>query len=367
MTLAGTAGFEPRVPAALIVSAALHVAGFAVFLHYTEKVSREGTKVLSDVELLMEEEQREDKPMRQRKAEAPSMKDFLKLALPAVPKLAAPLEIKAPEQQRTLMEIPKLKLDEDRGRVQTPPKLAALDLGSRRMELAKVAQPLVGRESSPMMAMPKLEEVGTQKASRKVIQMAALSEENRERLQAAPIKDLSSQLDRRKTPAMAAPLLQAEGDSALGRLARMLPAEQPIRLEPQAAEAGPQAPVKRFESVKAATLPPREERAELQRVEKQQAVTIEGPIKARRIVSRSVPQYPQWARDAGIVEADVAIKFFVSAGGFVLEDRISVERTSGYGRLDRLAVDHLKEWRFEPLALGGGNEWGVITFRFILE
>ena len=40
---------------------------------------------------------------------------------------------------------------------------------------------------------------------------------------------------------------------------------------------------------------------------------------------------------------------------------------SGYGRLDRLALEHLKKWRFEALALGEGNQWGVITFRFILE
>jgi TonB family protein len=45
-----------------------------------------------------------------------------------------------------------------------------------------------------------------------------------------------------------------------------------------------------------------------------------------------------------------------------------VERTSGYGRLDRLAMDHLKKWRFDPLRLDDPRtEWGVITFRFILE
>ena len=58
---------------------------------------------------------------------------------------------------------------------------------------------------------------------------------------------------------------------------------------------------------------------------------------------------------------------YTDASGAVLEDRLRVERTSGYGRLDRLAVDHLKLWKFEPVGGDGRNEWGVITFRFILE
>ena len=43
-----------------------------------------------------------------------------------------------------------------------------------------------------------------------------------------------------------------------------------------------------------------------------------------------------------------------------------VERTSGYGRLDRLSMDCLRNWRFIPIG-SDEKQWGVITFRFLLE
>jgi TonB family protein len=46
---------------------------------------------------------------------------------------------------------------------------------------------------------------------------------------------------------------------------------------------------------------------------------------------------------------------------------MSVDKSSSYGWLDRLAMAHLKKWRFEPLPMGGRNEWGIITLRFFLE
>jgi len=49
-----------------------------------------------------------------------------------------------------------------------------------------------------------------------------------------------------------------------------------------------------------------------------------------------------------------------------MEEDMRVERTSGYGRLDRLCMDSLRNWTFAP-APGSGAQWGVITFRFILE
>ena len=64
-------------------------------------------------------------------------------------------------------------------------------------------------------------------------------------------------------------------------------------------------------------------------------------------------------------EAEVRIKFYVSPAGDVLPD-LRVETTSGYGRLDRLALDSLKTWTFEPIG-GAGRQWGIITFRFVLE
>ena len=94
-------------------------------------------------------------------------------------------------------------------------------------------------------------------------------------------------------------------------------------------------------------------------------VEIEGPLADRKVKAYSVPTFPEWARSQGILEAEVAIRFNVNAEGLVLPD-MRVERTSGYGRLDKLSMESLKSWRFAP-APGAGVQWGVITFRFVLE
>jgi len=62
----------------------------------------------------------------------------------------------------------------------------------------------------------------------------------------------------------------------------------------------------------------------------------------------------------------VAIRFYVSKEGVVSGDDMRVESTSGSGRLDRLAMESLKNWKFVPIA-AEQRQWGVITFRFVLE
>ena len=74
----------------------------------------------------------------------------------------------------------------------------------------------------------------------------------------------------------------------------------------------------------------------------------------------------QWAKEQGVVESAVSIRFTVDPAGKVLET-MRVERTSGFGRMDRLAMEHLKLWRFAPVSASEGNQWGIITFRFLLE
>ena len=51
--------------------------------------------------------------------------------------------------------------------------------------------------------------------------------------------------------------------------------------------------------------------------------------------------------------------------GLVLSG-MRVESTSGYGRIDRLAMESLKKWRFISLE-GTGTQWGVIFFRFVMD
>jgi periplasmic protein TonB len=297
------------------------------------------------------------------KAPPPSLKDFLKMALPSIPKVRAPLDVSAPDMKRDLMKIPDMKL-EDKGRLKDPSKMAALDLSQRRLNLAKVAAPLEEARRQMAMDMPKLEEIGTRRAPPKILQMAALAEETRA-LAPAGLSVAAPEL-RSQHSVSAAPLLPAEASagkpSVLSKMADMLTSDaQPLQMRPQYQ---PEPRVKSLSSEPAAPAPSKT--AGLQQI-KRKAVEIEGPLANRKVRSFSVPEFPQWAKEQGIMEADVSIRFSVDPLGNVLEDAAKVERSSGYGRLDRLALEHLKKWRFEALALGEGNQWGIITFRFILE
>ena len=94
-------------------------------------------------------------------------------------------------------------------------------------------------------------------------------------------------------------------------------------------------------------------------------IDIEGPLANRKVTNSVIPVFPEWARQQGLMEAEVAIRFTVDAEGNVMSG-MRVERTSGYGRLDRLVMESLRSWTFAP-APGSGAQWGVITFRFVLE
>ncbi|MFH1724341.1 MAG: TonB family protein [Elusimicrobiota bacterium] len=359
---------EARVPGAIAVSIVLHVAGMGGFLYHSGKKAGEKVEVITDVELLIEQRAQRRAAMRAQ-PEPPSMKDFLKMALPKMPKVrvGGPLQVKAPEIKKSLMNIPQPEL-KDRGRLKDASKMNALDLSRERVKLAKVAQPLVDRETKALGALPKLAEIGTRKASRKVIQMAALAEERPERLRGRGLGAVSKDISSRNAPQLAAPLLAEQGGPkgrpSFEQVADMLAKKAPaLKLEPEAARP------KRLEKrapVATAKLPPRETRAKLRQIKKK-AVEIEGPLSNRKVVAHSLPEFPAWARDQGIIEAEVVIKFYVAPTGQVIESEMQVERTSGYGRLDRLAMEHLKKWRFEALPFGGRKEWGIITFRFVLE
>ncbi|MBI5597786.1 MAG: TonB family protein [Elusimicrobia bacterium] len=358
----------PRVPVALGVSLAVHALGLVGFMRLSFNPAEEPLQVIENVDLMVEEQERKEAAAPKPKA-PPSMKDFLKMALPAVPKpeLRGPLDVKLPVEERKLLDMtPKL---EDKGRLKEPQKLAALDLDRQRPDLAKIAEPLTERrEAKTLAALPKLEEVGGRQAPRRALQMAALAEADRGRLQPQRLDALGSMAPERRRTAQAAPLLPSEaapaaGSSALSRLAAMLPSEEGrVRLEPKAAAAPKQ------EKLSAMSTPPPApvRRAEAPQQVKRKAVEIEGPLSNRRIVQHSLPTFPEWAREMGLVEAEVQIKFYVTPDGAVEPDNMRVERTSGYGRLDRLAMQHLKLWRFQPTA-SSGNEWGIITFRFLLE
>lgn len=376
MTAVAVYGGDSRVGFALGLSVALHMAAVVGLVVVLEKASREKTTVISDVQLLVEEaqkapERRRKRRVRKRLAKPPSMKDFFKLAMPSVkPRPKGPLKLAAPKlQERKLMQLqPKLN---DRGKMRQPMKMKALDMGRKRLA-AKSVTPLApaARSERSLMALPKLEEVGTRQAAPKVLQMAKLAEERSERLEPQGLGKLGPQLERRRAPRMAAPLLDeaapAREESALSRLASSLPTGQPaLQLEPKR-----ESVARKFESldsVKAPSLPPRRETSAIRKVAKKKAVEIEGEIKNRKVRDSSLPRFPEWLKDLGVFEAEVRIKFYVSASGFVKADRMHVSESSSYGRLDRLCMEHLKKWRFDPLPLGASDQWGIITFIFVSE
>jgi len=94
---------------------------------------------------------------------------------------------------------------------------------------------------------------------------------------------------------------------------------------------------------------------------------VAGPISQRKIVSKVVPRYPQWALQQRI-SGTVVIRIWVQPGGKV-KGTPTVESSSGYPDLDQVVVNALKAWEFAPLEAGAKSEdqWGVITFRFTLS
>lgn len=100
---------------------------------------------------------------------------------------------------------------------------------------------------------------------------------------------------------------------------------------------------------------------------RQSPVQISGPLEKRKVLSASVPPYPDWAKRRGI-EADVSLKFFVTPAGRVTND-VSVLTTSGFIELDMLCIEHIKKWTFIPLSAQEEQQkqWGIITMRFRLE
>ncbi len=360
---------ETRVPASVMTSMALHVGGFAAYLLFFQTAQKADLRIITDVDLLVapppETRAQEAAPKPPPPA---SIRDFLKLALPSIPKPApahVPLEVKAPELRKALMDMPQPKL-EDRGRLQKAAAIEALDLDRRRESLAKVDAGLSLRASraAPILG-PRLDEVGMRQAPRKVIEMAAL-EEKREQLAPRGLQAMAPEPSRSRSLAPAAPLLAPEAaprpeNRSLGTLARMLPAQP---LEPASAPRELPSIPKRAIAPPAALAP--RARDEGPQAAPKKAVEIEGPLSDRQVVSASVPQFPQWAKEQGVVESAVSIRFTVDPAGKVLES-MRVERTSGFGRMDRLAMEHLKLWRFAPVSASEGNQWGIITFRFILE
>ncbi|MEK7657205.1 MAG: hypothetical protein AAB412_05575, partial [Elusimicrobiota bacterium] len=78
---------ETRVPASVMTSMALHVGGFAAYLLFFQTAQKADLRIITDVDLLVapppETRAQEAAPKPPPPA---SIRDFLKLALPSIPK-----------------------------------------------------------------------------------------------------------------------------------------------------------------------------------------------------------------------------------------------------------------------------------------
>lgn len=352
------------LPVSVLTSLALHAGALGFYLHLSQMGRTRATRTIGNVDLLIQVRKPAAIPRPAEKAPTPpSTWNFLKMALPAVPKIELKrLEVKVPEASRKLLDAqPKLeeKLRKDMG-----PKLETLDLSQKRVEMAKIEERVESRKAAALAALPRLEEVGMRRV-RNLPQALALEEKRQEAAALQTLEKLTPDLDHRRLSPAAELLKEAAPDerSALSRrIASMLPADsQRLDLRAEIRPA-PESIRKKLESVVAPPLERRE--AEVQQ-ERKKGVEIEGPLADRKVASFELPEFPAWAREQGILEAAVAIRFYVSPEGEVLPS-LRVERTSGYGRLDRLALESLKKWKFVPLTVQE-RQWGIITFRFILE
>ena len=351
-----------RVPASVLLSLGAHAGVLFLFMGFVREGPKHAAQIVEGVDLLIETSR--PKPIEGTPKPVLSTMDFLKMALPSAPPRRAALQavdLKLPESRK-----PKLadvnKLEDERRRDLTP-KLEALDLARSRVSAAKIdAEPMSRRRAAQTLAaLPKLEEVGRRRV-KNLPEAIALEDRRREATSLlGGALDTPSPTSRRQVMAAAAKLDEAQAAPA--------PVRKGLSILPDALELRPHAEAAiapKFEKV--VTSAPRLERRQAAAATEdgpKKGVEIEGPLADRKVVNAVVPKFPEWARTQGMMEAEVAIRFNVDAEGIVMPG-MRVERGSGYGRLDRLCMDSLRNWTFAP-APGSGAQWGIITFRFVLE
>lgn len=349
---------EARMPVAAVASIIVHALLFMMFLWSAHKAS-DGTKqIVANVDLIIPVKKMAVLPQPVEQKAKQTTLDFLKLALPAMPRTAAPKMISAPlpDSRKPIAPAIPDKIVE-RKRVDMP-TLAGMDLGSRNADIAKLNLEAPARRAATMEASaPKLEEVGRRRS--KLAEVQGLEDAGRS-AQLQAIRPMGMDTGRRAAAVQAVQpaLAEAARPSTFGgKLADILPEAQPMQARPQAA-----IPSALKTPVAETKAPPRKTEA---LPGKSKSVELEGPIADRKVAAYEIPQFPAWAKDLGLVEAEVRIRFWVSRDGDVLPD-MRVEHTSGYGRLDRHAMEALKKWKFAPI-FTDERQWGVITFKFILE
>jgi TonB family protein len=357
-------GNSKTVTYSIIASASFHALLFGLYFYFVLLRPETRNVVLSNVDLIMQEKEQQVK--------APQNKtlSFLKMALPSIPKIAAPvaprmaqIDIKTPDRRRPAFDLPK-SLSERSGRVTAAQKLE-MDANRRVDGGIKDAGLDIKADRSAQAMAPRieLEEVGMKKAP--AMPKGLKFEDAGPTVRPQTMQELNLAVDNaRRSAAAPQALSERQGSVAAARQAPAI-AAAPQRLT-EARSAGVQVAARAQPSISAGTLSLRHNEALRAADAPAQRLEITGPLSRRKVLKYYAPPFPDWARDRGILEAAVSIKFYVDNSGRVL-DNTSVERTSGYGALDRLAADAIKRWAFEPITGAVSKQWGVITFRFLSD
>ena len=176
---------------------------------------------------------------------------------------------------------------------------------------------------------------------------------------------------RREITSAAAPTLRRPDPASLGAMVprQVVPAQRLNRAAPRPTAAP--APLNKGGSglAEAAVRPTSGHGAGLSPVALREVlpgISLGGEVSGRKLINTVKPGYPEWAKQDG-VEVTVLLYFTVLPDGRVKEN-ILIERTSGFADFDGQARAALRQWRFERLPPGSGEQqWGRIEFNYQLR
>lgn len=356
---------------AFLVALLLHLAPFGFLWHKKITKPQSETLTLQNVELI--EPEPETPPAPPLEVQKPkSALEFLKMALPIFRKPAA-----APELPREIpilpkVQEPKLKLAEPEKLIER--KMPALSnvpqiqldqksaLSPKAVEIARLPQSRA-QSVEPFFREPalKLEEVG-----KRAVSLPAAPEIRLDR--AASNKEVEIQALPKTSLAARAPQLQEKlVEKSYVPSSRKFPSVSSLPLGYEKRGVSLEAPREVSRAIpKVEIQKPIEETEKKDKpitISKKRA-EISGPLSKRKVVKSALPAYPDWAKRQNI-EAELTIRFTVSPNGDVVS--MVIQRTSGYPELDKSSQRELKKWKFSQIDPKEGEQWGVITFRFLLE
>ena len=90
---------------------------------------------------------------------------------------------------------------------------------------------------------------------------------------------------------------------------------------------------------------------------------IYGPGGSRRLLFKVLPDYPEWAEEEG-VECALLLKLWILPNGSV--EKVEVEKSSGYSRIDLISAEGAKKWRFNSVS-DTKKVWGMLPLKFQLQ